>query len=129
MTQDSRIQVQILQTALAQQFKVAEDDVEVLDWSTEAGSAFGEGFACDMVSVKGKAKIRDQTEEFSFMSKLAPLSQKRMEMFKQVRRALSKGYWSSDIDANVFRWALLKKSTWCMESFCHKSSKQERSTV
>ena len=82
---DSRINVSVIQKALVDQFKVPATEVEVVDWKTGAGSAAGDGFCCDMVTVKGQAKIRGFFQDFSYMSKVLPKS-KNAAILKEVKR-------------------------------------------
>ncbi len=69
--QDSKITEDMLKKALANQFKVPEIEIEILEWKSGVGSGAADNFACDMVSIKGTAKIKGSIQEFSYMTKLA----------------------------------------------------------
>ncbi len=82
--QDSRIQDGMLKKALANQFQVPEDVIEIVEWTSGAGSGAADNFACDMVAVKGKAKINGSLKEFSYMTKLAPDIKIKADMLRSV---------------------------------------------
>ncbi len=81
---DPRIEDAMLKKALADQFKVREDEVEIVDWTSGAGSGAADNFACDMVAVRGKAKIKGSLQDFSYMTKLPPAIKAKAEMFRSV---------------------------------------------
>jgi hypothetical protein len=56
MPQDNRLNNYLLEKALANEHGIAEDSIEILDWTCAEGSDPGDGLTCDMVSVKGHAK-------------------------------------------------------------------------
>jgi hypothetical protein len=56
MPQDDRLNDNFLKKALANEHGNAEDSIEILDWTCAEGDGDGDGFTCDMVSVKGHAK-------------------------------------------------------------------------
>ncbi len=70
MEQDPRIGVEVIEKSLAKKFDVPESQVEVQEWSTKPGIPDGQNFACDIVSLTGKAKMQGESKEFHFMTKV-----------------------------------------------------------
>ena len=88
--EDKRVKGEALQKALANQFKVNNENVEVLKWTVGSGHGPAESFACDLVAVTGTAKVKlkdggqPEVHRFSLMAKLAPAGEHRSKMIHEV---------------------------------------------
>merc|ERR1711992_377219 len=74
-----------LKKALANFHSVNEDCIQILQWSESSGSAADDGFTTELVAVKGKSKIFEKFQDFSFMVKMTPEIGHRVKMVKEMR--------------------------------------------
>ncbi len=116
--QDARIKEHMLVKSLAEQKSVKESDIQILEWSTTAGSGDTDNFATDMVAIIGKADVKGSTVSFSYMAKVLPNGEMRKQMVKHVSHINDIVFISICETWINFSWKSLRKSTLSMQSFC-----------
>ena len=73
-----------LKKALANIYDKNVDDIKLLKWSAAKGSAINDGYTTELLAVKGKSKVFEKIQDFSFMVKITPDVGHRVNLVKKV---------------------------------------------
>ena len=90
MEEQDRITKEHLKSAVANEFSVKSDEVEIINYEGSAGCATGDNFATVVRLIDFKYKINDGEEKsHSYIVKQIPFNEFRAKMIKEVKKSLT----------------------------------------